>query len=73
MASSALIAKGILLLPDEAERIYCQRKKKINVNYFKCPALYYSKSDKRDESNAVCAGERMQLNTQRDELFKANG
>lgn len=60
MASSALIAKGILPLSVEAERIYCQRKKKkINVNYFKCPTLHYSKSDKTDESNAVWDGGRM--------------
>lgn len=34
-------------------------KKKINVNYFKCPTLHYSKSDKTDESNAVWDGGRM--------------
>lgn len=60
IASSALIARRTLLLPVEAERIYCWKKKnQIDVNYFKSPALYYSKSDKTDENNAVCDGERM--------------
>lgn len=58
MASYALIGKGKLLLPVEAKKNILL-KKKININYFKCSALYYSNSDKTDKSNAVCDGERI--------------
>lgn len=58
VAGSTSTEEGKLTQSVEREE-YIGEEKKINVHFFKWPALYYSKPEKTDESNALSDGGRL--------------